>query len=238
MSALSGPPPDAGPSPPVRLASLPESQFRRLAGELAAARLAVFPTDTVYGVGGLLTPGVLAAVHAAKGRAAGKPLQVVYPTVEFLVSALALAPLLRDAVRRLLPGPFTLLLPYPAGLGFPPPGEASHHVHGMFGLQVRKVGTLGVRVPLWPDAVRFMASLPFALLASSANPSGGSAPRALAQVDPGLLSVCDVVLDGGVLSGLASSIVDLSTYAADGRWRLLRTGSVGEEGIAKLLAPG
>ena len=107
----------------------------------------------------------------------------------------------------------------------------------MFGLQVRKVGTLGVRVPLWPDAVRFMASLPFALLASSANPSG-SAPRALGEVDPGLLNLCDVVLDGGVLSGLASSIVDLSTYAADGRWRLLRTGSVGEEGIAKLLAPG
>ncbi len=223
---------------PVSLAALPESQFRRVAGELAAARLAIFPTDTVYGLGGLLTPSVLAAVYAAKNRVAGKPLQVIFPTVEFLESALALPPKLADAVRRLLPGPFTLLLPYPPGLGFPPPGEASHHVHTTFGVKVEKVATLGVRVPLWPDAERFMASLPFALLASSANPSGGSAPRALSEVDPSLLKACDLVLDGGLLRGLASSIVDLSTYAADGHWRLLRTGSVGEEGIVALLTTG
>jgi L-threonylcarbamoyladenylate synthase len=219
----------------MRLATLPEADFRRAGGELAAARLAVFPTDTVYGVGGLLSPSVFKAVYAAKGRAAGKPLQVVYPTVDFLESALALESRLGEAVRRLLPGPFTLLLPYPQGLGFPPAGVASHHVHGTFGLNVRKVATLGVRVPLWPDAARFMAGLPFALLASSANPSGGKAPQELAEVDPNLLASCDLVLDGGHLSGMASSIVDLSTYAGDGRWRLLRTGSVGEEQIAALL---
>lgn len=227
---LPGSPPGA---PPVDLAALPEAQYRRVAGELAAARLAVFPTDTVYGVGGLLSPGVLTAVYAAKGRAAGKPLQVIYPTVKFLESALALQPSLHEAVRRLLPGPFTVLLPYPAGLGFPPAGEASHHVHGAFRLRVQTVATLGVRVPLWTN--RFMADLPFALLASSANPSGGAAPRTLAEVDPTLLAACDLALDGGPLNGLASTIVDLSTYAADGVWRLLRTGSVGQEGVAKLL---
>ena len=34
---------------------------------LSAARLAVFPTDTVYGVGGTLRPEVGAAIEAAKG---------------------------------------------------------------------------------------------------------------------------------------------------------------------------
>ena len=105
----------------------------RLAGLLAAARLVCFPTDTVYGVGGLVTPAVRAAVIAAKGREAGKPLQVVYPSLELLEASLALAPRLLGAVRRLLPGPFTLLLPYPPGLAFPPAGEVPHRAQGVVG---------------------------------------------------------------------------------------------------------
>ena len=221
---------------PIHLASLTEADYRRVAGELAAARLAVFPTDTVYGVGGLLSPGVMRAIVSAKGRASGKPLQVIYPSLDLLETTIALDARLRDAVRCLLPGPFTLLLPYPQGLGFPPPGEVAHQVQGTFGPRAETRATLGVRVPRWPDAARLMAALPFALIASSANPSGDPAPRALNEVGAGLLGACDVALDGGTLAGMASTIVDLSTYAGDGRWRVVRRGSVDEDGVAALLA--
>ena len=207
----------------------------RLAGLLAAARLVCFPTDTVYGVGGLVTPAVRDAVIAAKGRAAGKPLQVVYPSVELLVASLALGPRLLGAVRRLLPGPFTLLLPYPPGLAFPPAGEAPRRTQGARGLEETGVPTLGVRVPAWPAAARAFGELPFPLLASSANPSGGEAPRSVDEVDGGLLAACDLVLDAGPVSGEASTIVDLSLYAADGAWRILRRGAIDENGVARLL---
>jgi L-threonylcarbamoyladenylate synthase len=210
----------------------------RLAGLLAAARLAFFPTDTVYGVGGPVTPAVRAAVIAAKDREARKPLQLVYPSLELLEASLALGPRLLGAARRLLPGPFTLLLPYPPGMAFPPAGEAPHRAQGVRGVRTETVATLGVRVPAWPAAARALGELPFPLLASSANPSGGEAPRSVDEVDGGLLAACDLVLDAGPVTGEASTIVDLSVYASGGGWRILRRGAVDETGVADLLGDG
>ena len=203
---------------------------------VAAARLVCFPTDTVYGVGGVVTPAVRDAVIAAKGREPGKPLQVIYPTVELLEASLALEPRLLGAARRLLPGPFTLLLPYPPELRFPPAGEVVRAAHERQGGDAAAIASLGVRVPAWPAAARALADLPFPLLASSANPSGGAAPRSAGDVDGGLLAACDLVLDAGPVSGEASTIVDLTLYASDGAWRILRHGTVDEKGVAALLA--
>ena len=210
----------------------PDAGAAVLGGLVAAARLVCFPTDTVYGVGGVVAPAVLDAVIGAKGREAGKPLQVIYPTVGLLAASLVLEPRLLGAVRRLLPGPFTLLLPYPPGVAFPPAGEVSHVTRGA---STVVVPSLGVRVPAWPAAARALAGLPFPLLASSANPSGGAAPRSAGEVDGGLLAACDLVLDAGPVSGVASTIVDLTLYASDGRWRMLRRGAVDENGVAALL---
>ena len=187
-----------------------------------------FPTDTVYGVGGALTPQVAAALVAAKGRDPHKPLQVIFPSLARLEAALVPAPALRAACRALLPGPVTLVVPYPSGWRFPPPGRVS----GERG----EVATLGLRVPDWPVAARVLGALELPLVASSANPSGAPSPAAVDQVDPELLARCDLVLDAGPVHGLASSVVDLSGYAEAGRWRLLRAGAWDERRIARRLA--
>jgi L-threonylcarbamoyladenylate synthase len=204
-----------------------------LADDLAGARLVCFPTDTVYGVGGVVMPAVAEALVAAKGRDEGRPLQVVYPGLELLLATLALPPRCADAVRRLLPGPFTLLLPYPGGLAFPPPGRVTHDEPGGTG---RTVATLGVRVPRWPAGAAALAALPFPLLASSANPSGAPAPGSLDAVDPALLAACDLALDAGPVGGLASTVLDLSEYEERGAWRILRAGAAGSGDVAALLA--
>ncbi len=215
----------------LRALTAPED-IAHLAAAVAGARLVCFPTDTVYGVGGAVTPAVADAVVAAKGRDAGKPLQLVYPSLDALLAAVQPGPRLTGAVRRLLPGPFTLLLPYPAGLDFPAPGRVVHEEPGG---AARTVRTLGVRVPRWPAGAVALAHLPLPLLASSANPSGGRAPGSLDAVDPDLLAACDLALDAGPVGGLASTVLDLSEYEESGRWRILRAGAAGEREVAALL---
>jgi L-threonylcarbamoyladenylate synthase len=218
----------------IDLRALSVAQAKSLVGDVAAAGLLCFPTDTVYGVGGIVAPAVANALVATKAREADKPLQVVYPTRELLEAFLALTPRLAEAVRRLLPGPFTLLLPHPPGIGFPPPGRVTHV--GPVGGEARAVPTIGVRVPRWPAGAAALAGLPFPLLASSANRSGEPAPGSLDDVDGRVLAACDLLLDAGPVSGLASTVLDLSEYEDRGRWWIVRSGAAGEDEVAALLA--
>ncbi len=203
----------------VGLAALDESAAATLGERIRAARLVCFPTDTVYGVGGALTPEVGAALITAKGRDPRKPLQVVFPSLALLESQVPLAPGLRAVCRALLPGPLTLVVPYPPDWTFPPPAT-----------------TLGVRVPAWPPPARVLGALPFPLVASSANRSGAPAPASLDELDEKLLARCDLALDAGRVSGVASTVVDLGQYSTTGRWRVLRPGALSEADVAARLA--
>ena len=213
----------------VDLGGLGADAVARLADDVATAALVCFPTDTVYGIGGVATAATAAAIAHVKGRRPDKPLQLVYPTLELLVESVPLAPAVATAVRRLLPGPFTLIVPYPDGLRSPspsvlePPGAAP-------------LKTLGVRVPDWPRAARALAALPFPLFASSANLSGRDDPAELADVDPVVRAACDLLLDAGPTSGVSSTVLDLSGLPAGRGFRVLRAGAVGAAEIASILA--
>lgn len=216
--------PAAGPEC-VDLATLGTGAALELPLRIAVARLVCFPTDTVYGVGGALSPAAVAAIVATKARDADKPLQVVFPNRELLIGTVPLGRRLTDACLRLMPGPVTLVVPYPEGFTCPPPGEVVHEdKHGLGRPRRAVVPTLGLRVPRWPAAARLLETLSFPLVASSANLSGAPAPAELGAVDPGLLAACDLVLDGGPVGGVASTVVDLSRYETTGRWRILRSG--------------
>jgi len=220
----------------IDLRAVGATEALELAPALAAAHLACFPTDTVYGIGGALSPAAVAAVTEAKGRDPSKPLQVVFPARELLLATVPLGRRLRDACRRLLPGPVTLLVPYPADWSIPPPGEVRVERRRRLGRsEAVTAPTLGVRVPRWPEDARLLGAIPFPLVASSANRSGEPAANSLTEVDPAVLAACDLLLDAGPVDGVASSVVDLSSYEDDGRWRLLRAGPWGEATIEELL---
>jgi L-threonylcarbamoyladenylate synthase len=212
--------------PPIRLAEVVDERRAELAQRVLAAHLVCFPTDTVYGVGGALRRDVVDAVVRAKGREVDKPLQVIFPTVAALVAVVAPSPCLRAVFDRLLPGGLTLVIPYPIGLEFPRPGQ---------GRDGRP--TLGVRVPVWPEAAHLMAALDGPLLASSANRSGALAARSLDEVPAELRAACDLLLDAGPLAGTASTVIDLSEYEEGGAWRTLRAGAVSNETVVAALGP-
>ncbi len=86
---------------------------RRMEECLAGGGVAVFPADTVYGLG--CDPESRAAVerlYALKGRPAARPAAVMFFSLDTALGALPeLGTRERAAMRALLPGPLTLLLP-------------------------------------------------------------------------------------------------------------------------------
>jgi L-threonylcarbamoyladenylate synthase len=84
---------------------------------IAGGGVAVFPTDTLYGIG--CHPGdraAVARVYEFKGRPAGKPAAVMYFSVAALPPVEAR---IEAALARLLPGPLLVVLPGGVGVRVP-----------------------------------------------------------------------------------------------------------------------
>lgn len=209
----------------MTLAPLGEEQLGELERCLAGGGVAVFPTDTVYGLG--CDPEAAAAVerlYRLKGRPADRPAAVMFFSLDGALGAL---PQLeggeRRAIAALLPGPATLLLPnrdrrFPLACGPEP-------------------DVLGLRVPRLGAGLQALEALQAPIMQSSANVSGGPEARILADVPIELREAADLLIDGGELPGLASTVIDLRGYEQSGEWRVLREGPLSEDTVARALAP-
>jgi L-threonylcarbamoyladenylate synthase len=177
------------------------------AGEAASVLrdggVVLVPTETVVG----LVAAEAGPLNGIKGSDPGKPLARLCASAEEAFSLAAEVPPLARALAEVYwPGPLTLVLDRRGG------------------------GTVGVRVPAGA-VVDVLRAYGRPLYATSANPSGGTAPRSLGDVDPGVAAAADVVVDGEAGSGEASAVVDLSGEEA----RVLRpTEALTSEALRKL----
>ena len=161
---------------------------------LAAGRLVVLPTDTVYGLAA--SAGDEDAVRrllALKGKPAGTPIAFVAASVDQLLDAVA--ELDAATVRALLPGPYTLVL-----------GNPARRYPWLCG---DTPGSIGVRVPALPADAAAILERAGAVAATSANLHGGADPRTLADV-PEEVRAAAVFVDGGELPGTASTVIDFT----------------------------
>jgi len=200
-----------------------EQDARRLEECVAAGGVAVFPTDTVYGI--CCDPENERAakrLYALKGRPASRPAAVMCFTLE---PALELLPEMthdeRAALAALLPGPVTLLLANSARR-FAPACRVDP-------------ATLGLRVPRLPEQLEALTTLSIAVMQSSANISGQPDARTLEQVPQSMRDGADLVLDGGALPGKPSTVVDLRDYSAERRWHVLREGALARSVVRETL---
>ncbi len=181
--------------------------------------VAVFPADGLYGLAcDPLRASAIDRIHTIKGRDDGKPSAVMY------FSPLSMRELLgglgersRDAVAALLPGPLTLVLANP------------EHRYPLACRDDRS--RLGVRLLDGP-----LAGASCAIFQTSANSSGEPAPSRFADIDPAVLAGADLAIDGGELTGLPSTVVDLTAIESGGDWRILREGAVPAAELAEKLA--
>ncbi|WP_372789178.1 L-threonylcarbamoyladenylate synthase [Paraconexibacter sp.] len=191
---------------------------------MSVGGVAVFPADTVYGLAcDPQDKEAFRRMYALKGRVPDKPSAVLFFQTELALSALPeLGERTAAAVRALVPGAVTLVLPNPARR-FPLACGPTPEV-------------LGLRVPALGAAAAALHEVRWPVVQSSANPSGGPDARRVADVDPRLREGVDLVLDAGELPGTPSTVIDLVAFEAQGSWRILRHGAVGEDVVAAALA--
>lgn len=189
---------------------------------LRAGGLLAYPTETVYGLGGNVSPGAVRGVAALKGREPGKPFLLIIADPKmaedlgllFNASARALA-------RAFWPGPLTLALP-----GGPTLPEMLRGPEG--GIAVRHTGHAGL--------ARLVAAFGEPITSTSANrPGRPPAPGAEALSDefgPEIAAGQLLVLDGGVLGRVPpSTLVDCTQEEP----RLVREGAIPRDQLRRLV---
>lgn len=190
--------------------------IEEVAAALKAGRAAVFPTDTVYGIGVAVTRASSPReIYVAKRRDLGKaiPWLVDGRTAlnVFGSDAPAYAFALADAF---WPGPLTLIVPASGGVPRP------------FGAEDR---TVALRMPDDATALELIARAGCPIATSSANFQGHVPPQAFADIDPAFLSgVAAACGDDRPRSGVSSTIVDCSGGAP----RIVRVGTISEADVA------
>ena len=186
---------------------------------IAGGGVVVFPADGLYGLAcDPLRADAIALLHALKGREDDKPSAVMFFSPLILRELVgSLGERTRAALAALLPGPVTVVVHNPERR-YP---LACREDPERLGLRLIESPLTGAATPLFQ---------------TSANLAGATAPARFEDVPGGLVTGADLAIDGGELSGVPSTVVDVTGLELGGEWRILRPGGLSEPEVAELLA--
>jgi L-threonylcarbamoyladenylate synthase len=165
---------------------------------IRAGEPVLLPTDTVYGLAASAErEEYTTRLYRLKGRAETQPSALLAVDLDTLFDCV---PELRGRseaiVRELLPGPYTLVLPNPAG-----------RYRWLTGSRAEAIG---IRVPDLPPVAQRVLAAVGCVLATSANDPGGPNPVSLADVPQRIRAAVGAELDVGPLPGTPSTVIDFT----------------------------
>jgi L-threonylcarbamoyladenylate synthase len=175
-----------------------DAEGERITAEwLQRGGVAVVPTDTVYGLAA--RPDEVVAVrtiYRLKGRPEGMHLPVLAATVDQVRSlGIAFTPAAEALARRWWPGPLTL------AFGFDLQRDRPDWLQGRTEVAVRIPAHNFLRAVLLQTGV---------LVVTSANPHGAPTARTASDVAGTLGSAVELVVDGGELQDVPSTLVNVN----------------------------
>ena len=190
----------------------------KVANDLRDGKLAILPTETVYGLAAdAKNPEAVADIFKLKGRPSDNPLIVHIASVDQISDFASVVP---DSVAALaaafMPGPLTLVLKKQPWV--------SDIVTG--GLD-----TVAIRMPDHPACLAVMELGNLALAMPSANLFMGLSPTNVNMIHPSLIAGVSTIIDGGACPlGIESTVLD-----ATGIPTVLRPGSITRQEIEAVL---
>ena len=186
---------------------------------LRQGRLALLPTETVYGLGAdAANPAAVAAIYAAKGRPAFNPLIAHVADLATAALGAELDERAMALAEAFWPGPLTIV--------------ARARSSGLVcDLARAGLDTVAIRVPAHPVFREVLQAFGGAVAAPSANRSGRPSPTTLADAMDETGAFAEAALDGGACSvGLESTVIGLVDEA---QW--LRAGGLARDRIEAVI---
>lgn len=186
-----------------------------LALRLDAGAVAVFATDTVYGIGtGAFNEASVQRIYEIKQRPAASPLQLLIGTAAQAKQIVQWNEKAEKLAAAFWPGGLTLILK---------PNEKGQSLR-------RGFEGLGLRVPDYPALTRLLAVMRTPLCSTSANLHGQPVITEQEEVISFFDGKADIILTGGTLSPVASSVLDLTAEPT-----LLREGALKRAELEQVL---
>jgi L-threonylcarbamoyladenylate synthase len=170
----------------INLSGWSQEVLDNAVGVLAGGGVVLFPTETVYGLGGDgSNPAVIERIYRIKKRSGEKPLVRLIADQGEVRSLLSGEGQIR-LLNRYWPGPLTVILPTDGGK------------------------TRGYRIPGHDFIRRIIEKSGVDMVATSANRSGELAITDGVTARQEFGGRVDLIIDGGEVSGTASTVLDLS----------------------------
>jgi L-threonylcarbamoyladenylate synthase len=197
--------------------ALSAADKKAIARALDDGAVAVFPTDTVYGIGtGAFCEASITRICVLKNRPLTQPFQLLAASVAQVAQVSCLEEGAVKLAHAFWPGGLTLIVR---------PNEKGRPL-------ARGFAGLGFRVPSCAVLTDILAEMKYPLASTSANLHGQPVLTDEREVIHTFSSKADIIIEGGTLGATASSVVN---FAAGKNPVLVREGAVSKKQLEETL---
>ncbi len=219
----------------MQTVTLDQLNIKQIVETLKSGGLIIFPTETVYGAGvDATSEKAIKRLSEFKKRPLGKPYSIAVADQEMAERYVTLNATAKNLYRNFLPGPVTVISKVKFQIL-----NSNNQTSSKFQLAngvASETGTVGIRIPDYPELIKIIQALDGPITATSANPSYGKRPYSvedvLSQLSVKQKALIDLVIDAGELPKREPSTVIDTTMDSE---ITLRQGDIVTRGHSSLV---
>jgi len=163
----------------------------------------IYPTDTVYGIGcSIENKNAIEKIYLIKRQREDKPFSFVCSDLTHISSYAHVSNAAFKIMKRLIPGPYTFILP-------------AQRMKNLPKILVSKRKTVGIRVPASPTALALVHALGHPVLSTSVTSPDGEILNDPDEIGQQFKNRVEMILDSGPLVSEPSTVIDLTGNEAE-----------------------
>ena len=165
---------------------------------LRAGGVAIYPTDTVYGIGcSVENKSAIEKIYLIKRQRQDKPFSFVCADLKNISEYAHVSNAAFKTIKRLIPGPYTFILP------------AARMKH-LPKILISKRKTVGIRVPASPTTLALVQALGHPILSTSVTTEEGEVLNDPGEIVRTFQHRVELIIDGGLLTSEPSTVIDFT----------------------------